>query len=81
MLSLNAWGRGLILPQLNVPEFVDSPWEPLTIEGNGWGWAGGEERCMIYWTPKENLRIAILSGFISRVCDSVSNSVCCSFLH
>lgn len=44
MFSLNAGGRGLILPQLNVPEFVDSPWEPLTIQGNGWGWAGGEER-------------------------------------
>ena len=29
MLSLNAAGRGLVLYQLNVPDFVDFLWEPL----------------------------------------------------
>lgn len=41
MLSLNAWERGLFLPQLNVSDLVDSSWEPLPIgrmdERVGWG--------------------------------------------
>ena len=33
MLSLNAGGRGLVVPQLNVPNSVDSPWAPLPTLG------------------------------------------------
>lgn len=36
------WGLGLVLPQLNVSDFVDFTWEPSPIERSGWGWAGGE---------------------------------------
>lgn len=35
MLSLNEGSAGLVLPQLIVPCFVDSPWEPLAIERSG----------------------------------------------
>lgn len=38
--SLNAGGRGLILPQLNGPGIVDSLLEPLPFRRNGFG--GGE---------------------------------------
>lgn len=39
------WGWGLILPQLNVPAFVDSPWEPLPVGRSicGVGSGGGEK--------------------------------------
>lgn len=41
MVSLNAGESGLVLPQLNVPDFVDFPWEPLpdgrSRMGIGWG--------------------------------------------
>lgn len=33
ILSLNATGRGLILPQLNVPDFVDSHGSPYSLRG------------------------------------------------
>lgn len=33
---LDAVGRGLLLPQLIVPGFVDSPWEALLFLGSGW---------------------------------------------
>ena len=35
LLSLDAGGRGLVLPQLNMPGFVDSLWEPLPIGKSG----------------------------------------------
>lgn len=40
-----------------------------------------KRKCTTYWAPTKNLRIAILSGFIAIVCDSISNNVCCLFLH
>lgn len=42
MVSLNAAGRGLILPQLNVIDIVDSSWESLPIGRSGWkvDWEG-----------------------------------------
>lgn len=41
MLSLNVWwGWGdFILPQFNMPEFVDFPSGPLPVGRNGWSWA------------------------------------------
>lgn len=33
--------RSLVLPQLNVPGFVDSPREALLYLRNGWGLGGG----------------------------------------
>lgn len=42
-LSINARGWGLVLPQPNGPGFVDPlPWEPLSSERYGSGWAGRE---------------------------------------
>lgn len=43
MLSLNLGGRGLVLPQLDVP---DSSWEPLHTgrSGRGGGLEGGVEK-------------------------------------
>lgn len=35
--------RDLVLPHLNVPGFVDSPWETLLFRRSGWGQVGG--RC------------------------------------
>lgn len=32
------------LLQLNAPDFVDFPWEPLPVGRNGWGRVGWEER-------------------------------------
>lgn len=66
MISLNAWKMGLVLPQLNVPQFVDSSWEPLTVwrrglvgggaegEARGDGRAGGTENRS--WDVKRNLK-------------------------
>lgn len=31
MLSLNPSVGGLVLPQLDVPDFIDSSWEPLPV--------------------------------------------------
>lgn len=48
MFSINAVGRGLILPQPNVPDFVDFPWKTLPLRRSGQGvcWnAGQEEGC------------------------------------
>ena len=50
LLSLNAGGmQGLVLPQLNVPGFVDSPLEALPFlrsewEGRSWEEPGGSRR-------------------------------------
>lgn len=38
MFSLNAGGRVLVLPQLNVTGLVDSPWESFLRNGWGMGW-------------------------------------------
>lgn len=47
MLNLNAGERGLVLPQHNVPNVVDSPWELLPAGRSGreagWGSDVGEE--------------------------------------
>lgn len=32
LLRFNAEGRGFILPQTNMPNCVDSPWEPFLVE-------------------------------------------------
>lgn len=38
MLSINArLGKGLVLAQLNMLDFVDFPWKPLRIGKVGWG--------------------------------------------
>lgn len=34
-LSFDGGGRGLVLPQLNMSDIVDSPWEGWM--GDGWG--------------------------------------------
>lgn len=44
MLSFNAEGRVLVLPQLNVPDFVDFSQKPLLIWKNGWKVNRGRER-------------------------------------
>lgn len=44
MLSLNAEGRGLVLPQLNGPGFIDSPRKDLPFGRNGWGVGWGKVR-------------------------------------
>lgn len=36
MLSLNAKGRDLVLPQGNVSDFFDSPWELLPVGRSEW---------------------------------------------
>ena len=36
-------GGGLVLSQLNVPGFVDSPWEVLHFGKSDWGCTAGEE--------------------------------------
>lgn len=38
LLSLDGKRRRLVLPQLNVPGFVNSPWEALYFWRIGWGW-------------------------------------------
>lgn len=43
MFRLNAGGRDLILPQLNVPQLVDYPSEALLIEKSGWEVVGLRE--------------------------------------
>ena len=35
-LSLDIWGRTLVLPQSDVSELVDSPQETLPVLRNGW---------------------------------------------
>lgn len=47
LLSLDTVGRALVLPQSNVLDFVDSPWEVLSSLRSGWesgvaGTGGGE---------------------------------------
>lgn len=34
-------GRVFVLPLLNVPGFVDAPWEALPFPRSKWGWVGG----------------------------------------
>ena len=52
MLSLNAGGRDVVLPQLNVPGFVDSPWETLPFLRSGWGWIGWEQEGKLWFVYK-----------------------------
>lgn len=42
MLILDTGGRGFILPQLGMPEFVDSSRETLPPMRSGWGQEGGK---------------------------------------
>lgn len=42
LLILDTAGRGLVLPQLGLPDFVDSPREVLHPLRSGWGWSQGE---------------------------------------
>lgn len=49
MLSLDAGVRGLFLPQLSVPNFVDFPWEPLFTGRSRWGWVGGRRQRNAGW--------------------------------
>lgn len=49
LLSLDAKGRRLVLPQLNVPGFVNFAWEALPFWRIRWGWVrdmwrGGESK-------------------------------------
>lgn len=46
MLRLNAEWMNMVLPQLNVPDFVDAPSESLPLGRNRWkvGFGGGEAR-------------------------------------
>lgn len=47
MFSLNSGGRGLVLPLLSVPEFVDSPSPqgiPYSLRRVDGGWTRGEAR-------------------------------------
>lgn len=39
LLNLDAGGSGLVLPQLDMPDFVDSSWE--AILRSEWGMGGG----------------------------------------
>lgn len=43
-INIGKFFRGLVLPQMNVPNCVDSPWEAVPVGRSGWGWAGGERR-------------------------------------
>lgn len=43
LLSLAARGRSLVLPQLDIPGFVDSPWEAYPFWGVDGGLGGGEQ--------------------------------------
>lgn len=47
LLSLDAGGSGLILPQMNVPGFIDFPWEALYFGRSRWkvgcGRVGGQK--------------------------------------
>lgn len=46
-ISLNVWGMDLVLPQLNMPYFVEFPCEPFPVGrsglGMGWGERGWDE--------------------------------------
>ena len=43
MLSLDIAQKGLVLPQLDMPGFVDSLWEVLPFKRSGWGSKPWEE--------------------------------------
>lgn len=53
MLSLNAGRRGWVLPHLNVPDFVDSPWEKWM--GRAGGEAGVGEKEKDGWRPVDEM--------------------------
>lgn len=42
MLILYAEGKGLVPLQLHLPNFVDFPWEPLTLGRSVWEMGCGE---------------------------------------
>lgn len=42
MLSLDAVERDLVLSQLEMPNFVDFPWEVFPFLMSGWGLVGGK---------------------------------------
>lgn len=44
MVTLNARDKDLVLPQLNVPDLVDSLWKTLLFGSSGWGWVVWEAR-------------------------------------
>lgn len=44
MFCLNADGRDLVLPRLNIIDFVTSQWESCPIERSGWGQSGERSR-------------------------------------
>ena len=43
LFSFDVGGRSFVLLHLNVPDFVDSPWEALPFGRSGWEWAGTRE--------------------------------------
>ena len=36
------YGRALVLPQSDMSDFVDPPWEALPSLRSGWGWRSGK---------------------------------------
>ena len=58
LLSLDTGSRALGLPHLDMPDFVDSPWEALHFLRSGWGGigevvgAGGGEMGNCSWYVK-----------------------------
>lgn len=52
LLTLEVVGRGLALPKLNVPDFIDFTWQallPFWKSGWGMGWAGSKVREEELW--------------------------------
>lgn len=43
LLSRDTWQRGVALPQFDMPEYVDSPWE-VFLSLSCWGGVLGEAR-------------------------------------
>ena len=43
MLKLSTVGKVLVLPQLDMPDFVDLPWEALAFLRSEWSFGGTGE--------------------------------------
>ena len=66
-LSLDTGGKDVVLPQLDMPDFVDSPWEALCFLRSGWGFGRQEELWLVCKMKKKRL----LSIFLKeRICST-----------
>lgn len=68
MLSFKAEGERLVLAQINMPDLVDSPWEPLQIGRNRKRMGSGEARGAGEGVGEAKTVVEMQNSFL-KICD------------